>query len=163
MKELMPWGKKGEEGFFHPLASFQKRMNDMFEDFFRGSEEGPLASWRSLGGKAEFIPRVDVTESDKELSVTAELPGMCEKDVEVSLDNNVLTIKGEKHEDREEKEQHRHYVERRYGSFYRSIPLPAEIDQEKIEASCNNGVLKISLPKKVLPGSQAKKITIKSA
>lgn len=161
MKELMPFGKKGGEGYFNPLTGFQRRMNDLFEDFFKGGDEWPLAC--GLSGKTDFIPKIDVTESDKGIKVTAELPGLSEKDVEVLLDNNVLTIKGEKHEEHEQKENHHHYVERKYGSFYRSIPLPAEIEQDKIEASCNNGVLTISLPKKSLTGSQAKKIPIKNA
>jgi len=164
MKNLIPRGKKEEENFFHPLASFQKQMNSLFDDFFKGFGEWPLAPFRGVGGKGEFMPRVDVAETDKDIKVTAELPGMTEKDVEVSLDpNNILTLKGEKHEEHEEKEEERHYVERRYGSFYRSIPLSTDVDETKIEASFKHGVLHISLPKKEVKTSQAKKIEIKAS
>lgn len=146
---LLPWKKKDED-VFRPLVSFQKRMNDLFEDFFHELPFSPVS------GKGAFSPVTDLAETDKEYQITLELPGLSEKDVEIFLDNDVLTIKGEK----KQEERNYHYIERRYGSFYRSIQLPSKVNAEKIQASFKNGVLSITLPKDV-SSSAAKKIEIK--
>ena len=95
----------------------------------------------------EFTPRVDVRDSKKEILVSAELPGMEEKDVHVILNDDRLTIKGEKRAEREGGDADRHYVERSYGAFSRTIPLPASVDRDKCEATFKNGVLKVTLQK----------------
>ncbi|MBL9096821.1 MAG: Hsp20/alpha crystallin family protein [Alphaproteobacteria bacterium] len=122
-----------------PFLAMQKEVNRLFEDFGRGSVS------RFAG--AEVVPRIDVAETDSAIEVTAELPGIDEKDVDVVLRDDVLTIKGEKKSEREEKKKDYHLVERSYGSFQRSIRLPFEADGETVKASFVKGVLKISVAK----------------
>jgi HSP20 family protein len=120
-----------------PFAAFQTPMNRMFEDFF-----GDLATER------RWMPSVDVKETDTDVIVHAEIPGIDPTTVEVDVHGDVLTLKGEKQESKEEKNENWHRVERRYGSFVRAIPLPVEVDPEKAVAEANNGVLTIKLGKK---------------
>ncbi|NUM34130.1 MAG: Hsp20/alpha crystallin family protein [Candidatus Brocadiae bacterium] len=156
-KNLIPWQKKEE----NPLLSFRRNMDKLFEDFVDDFGGMKLASWPF--GKDSFLPSVDVSEDAKSIQVSAELPGMTEKDVEVCLHNNVLTVKGEKKHEEEKKEQNYHCIERRYGSFHRSIPLPEEVETEKIEASFKNGILSIVIPKKETAQEKGKKIEIKTS
>lgn len=128
---------------------FGRRLLDL--DAFRGLE-APAAKQGFLS------PRVDLTESDGTFEIQAELPGIDEKDVEVVVDNDMLTIKGEKSEERTEKEKNYHLTERRYGSFQRSFQLPGNVDAGRIAARFDKGVLKISLPK--TEQSKPKKIAI---
>jgi len=108
-------------------------------------------------------PAVDVSEDDKAYKVTAELPGLTEKDVEVKLSGDMITIKGEKRQEKEQKEQSYHVSERSYGAFERSFTLPADVDRDKIAADVSKGVLTVLLPKK--PGTKPaeKKIEVKAA
>ncbi|MHC2582306.1 HSP20 family molecular chaperone IbpA [Bradyrhizobium diazoefficiens] len=108
-------------------------------------------------------PAVDVTESDKAYEITAELPGMDEKDIEVNVANDGLIIKGEKKFEREEKQKDYYVSERRYGSFERHFGLPKDVEADKIEASFRNGVLKVTLPKTAEAQKPAKKIEVKAA
>jgi HSP20 family protein len=109
-----------------------------------------------------FNPHVDVTENDQEIKVVAELPGLTEKDVEVSLANDMLTISGEKKAEKEDKGENYYRLERSYGSFQRTIPLPTEVEADKVDATFKNGVLQITLPK-LYPGEGVKKkISIKT-
>lgn len=147
IKNLLPWGSdrrsvpvRREE--YDPFEVFQRDMNDLFENFFRGIQREPLA----LRGGA-FSPRVDVLENDEEIRVTAELPGMDEKDIELSLSRDALTLKGEKKEGKEDVGKNYYRMERSYGSFNQIIPLPVEIDTEKVEAHFKKGVLTVKLPK----------------
>jgi HSP20 family protein len=107
-------------------------------------------------------PAVDISEKDKEFEISAELPGMSEKDIEVKVSNGNLMIKGEKKEEKEEHEKDYHLSERRYGSFVRSFPLPEGVEVDKIEAAFVNGVLKVKLPKSALAKASEKKIEIKA-
>jgi HSP20 family protein len=111
----------------------------------------------------EFMPQVDVNEDEKQIKVTAELPGMDEKDIDVALSGNSLTIKGEKQEETEDKGRNYYRSERRYGSFHRVIPLSAEVDQDKAKADFKNGVLRITLPKTGEARKRRKKIDVKTA
>lgn len=154
--------RKESDSLFQPMQTFQKKMNEVFESFFKDFDEGFLP-WQSSAEKSDFLPRIDVAETDKEIMVNVELPGMTEKDVEITLDHGILSIKGEKQQKSEDKKGHYHYVERRYGSFYRGIPIPAEIDHNKIEAVFKNGVLGISLPKKEITGSPSRRIEVKNS
>jgi HSP20 family protein len=95
----------------------------------------------------EWSPRVDLTETKDSFVVNAELPGLDAKDVDVSISGNIITIKGEKKKEEEEKNDHNHYVERYYGSFQRSFQLPANVQTDKIDATFDKGVLKVTLPK----------------
>jgi len=108
-------------------------------------------------------PAVDVVESDKAYEITAELPGMDEKNIEVKVANDVLTIKGERQEEKEEKKKDYYLRERSFGSFERSFGLPEGVDADKIEASFKKGVLTLTLPKKLEAQKSAKKIDVKSA
>ncbi len=128
----------------------------VFSDFgrspFFGDEE-----WRG-----QFAPSIDVKDKDKKIEITAELPGMDEKDIDLSLTKDALVLKGEKKEEREEKEDGYWHTERRYGSFQRVIPLPDAIDTEKAEATFKKGVLQISIPKTAEAATAGKKIDIKT-
>ncbi len=134
-----------------PFVSLQKQMNRMFDDV--------------LGGVPQVVtghaPRLDVKEDDKAYHITAELPGLSEKDVEMTFDDGVLTLRGEKKIEREEKGQTWHIVERSSGSFSRQLALPCAIDAEKIEAKFDKGVLTVELPKMAEEKAKAKKIEIK--
>lgn len=123
-------------------------------DVFREMEEIGKGFWPELGlldlttgGEMEWAPRLDVTETEKNVEVKAELPGMERKDIDITLDRGLLMIKGEKREEKEEKDRYYHRVERRYGTFCRSVRLPAEVKEEKIEATFKDGVLTVTLPK----------------
>jgi HSP20 family protein len=162
--DLVPWkwGEKRvpvkrDEGFsFYPL---RQEMDRLFDDFLGGSSLAPFGGFRERYGT--FDPRVDVTENDKEIKVAAELPGLTEKDVEVSLSNGTLTISGEKKVEKEDKGENYYRLERSYGSFQRVIPLPTEVEADKVEATFKNGVLQITLPK-LHPEEGVKKIQIKT-
>jgi HSP20 family protein len=127
------------------VLSFQQEMNRLFDEFFGG---WGLAPFREFTEPWEaFSPRVDVVEGDKEVTVSAELPGMDEKKIAVSLSRGVLTISGEKREKVEDRGKNYYRMERSYGSFQRSVPLPSEVDEDKAEATFKKGVLTITLPK----------------
>lgn len=127
-------------------------MNCMFDDFFRAFDMRlPMAA----GGQ---WPQLDVAETDKEVTVTAELPGMEEKDVELLLEDGVLTLKGEKRAETEDKD--RHFSERYYGRFERRIPLGAEVQGDKVEARFKNGVLTVTLPKDPEAQPKARRIAV---
>ena len=108
-------------------------------------------------------PNMDVVETDKSIELTAELPGVAEDDVDVTLVDDVLTIKGEKKAEKTDEKQDYRVVERTYGSFQRSMRLPFKVDAEAIEAQFTNGVLKVSLPKPPEVEAQTKKISVKSS
>jgi HSP20 family protein len=127
-------------------------FDKMLQELFGGGGNVPSAF---EGG--DWLPSVDVSETEDAIEVQVDLPGMKPEDVEVSVTDNLLTIKGERREESEDKKKHR--VERRYGSFYRSISLPAGTEAEKIAATSENGVLSISIPK--TPEKQPKKIQVK--
>jgi HSP20 family protein len=142
-----------------PMLAIQNEMNRMFDRFF----DEPFGLTRFGEQRlSAFLPSIDVSETDKEIKVTAELPGMDEKDIEIRLDHNNLVISGEKKAETEEKGKNFHRTERSYGSFERVIPLESEIDPEKIEAVFQKGVLKVILPKPVNSVNQARKIEIKA-
>jgi HSP20 family protein len=107
---------------------------------------------------ASFIPAVDVYEDEKQVVLKLEVPGVEEKDLDVSVENHTLTVKGERKFEKEEKEENFHRIERRYGSFYRAFTLPTTVDTENVAASYNAGVLKLELKKK--PEAQPKQIKV---
>jgi len=154
--DLIPW-RKGEEKT-HPLVAFQREMNRLFENFFSDFEFSAPSLFGRIGG--EFVPRLDVSEDDKAVTVTAELPGMEAKDVKIEVTGNTLSISGEKKEEIDRKEADFHRVERAYGAFKRCITLPGEIKPDKVDARFKNGVLTITLPKE--ESVRGRKIEIKS-
>lgn len=149
MFELMP--SKG----FGPLQSLRSQMDDLWSRFLESP--GNLMTV----GESDFVPSVDIKENDKAIEITAEVPGLNPEEIDVSLTGNLLTLKGEKKEEREEKKDNYHLVERRFGSFSRSFRLPVEVDRKKIEATHKDGVLHLVLPKSAKEAST--KITIKAS
>ncbi len=145
----------------HPFDALQQEMNRLFDSFFRGFDAAPLsaAQERLMG----FIPIVDVKEDEKEVVVKAELPGIDEKDIDVVLTDQALTLKGEKKEEKEDKDKGYYRMERSYGAFRREIPLPAGIDAKKVEAVFKNGLLTVTLPKTEESRKAGRKISIKSS
>jgi HSP20 family protein len=131
---LVPWRP------FEDFGALRREMDRVLERFFGepSGVERPVGMW---------TPRINVTEGKDSLAITAELPGLEAKDVEVSISGDMLTIKGEKKQEREEKDEYRHMVERTYGAFSRMVRLPAPVDADKIKASFKNGVLTVTLPK----------------
>ena len=153
IKKLLPAKRERAVAERDPFALFRREMNSLFDDFF---------SERSVAAFESFSPKVDVKDTGKEVLVTAELPGLEEKDVEVSLNGDVLTISGEKKEEKEEKGEERYRLERSYGSFRRSFTLPCEIAADKASASFKKGVLSVTLPKSAAAAA-TKKIAVKAA
>jgi HSP20 family protein len=151
--ELTTWKPFKELTPFRDFERMTKEM-DRFWDSFLG---GTLRKRGDDG--TEWFPSLDVSETKNELVVKAEVPGMDPKDIDISLSDGMLTIKGEKRQEKEEKEADYHLVERSHGSFTRSILLPADIQSEKIRASYKDGILKITLPKS--EGAKKKEIKIK--
>jgi len=141
---------------YNPLGLLRHEINSLFDNFFSGYDIEPFA-----GRFGAFSPSIDVKESDKELRVSAELPGIDEKDIEVSLNKDSLTIKGEKKEEKEDKGKDYYRMERSYGSFSRTIPLPTEVDQDKVKADFKKGVLTVTVPKTAKAMKETKKISIK--
>lgn len=144
-----------------PFTSLQREMNRLFDNFLGGPTLSPWAPFER-GPAGAFIPRVDVSETDREIKVSAELPGLDENDIDVSLTRDTLTIKGEKKEEKEEKGTDYYRMERSYGSFSRSIPLPVEVDTDKVEATFKKGVLHVTLPKTESAIEKTKKIPVKA-
>ena len=132
--EVTPWRP-------FEFERMRREMDRLWDSFFEGKPT------RRAGEEREWVPSLDISETKGDLVVKAELPGIDPKDIDISLNEGVLTIKGEKKQEKEEKEEGYHLVERSYGSFTRSIRLPREIRNEMINASYKNGVLKITLPK----------------
>jgi len=129
-----------------PLTSLHREVNRMFDDVSRGALPA-----QDTGPGAEHLvnAHMNVSETDGEFRITAELPGVHEDDIEIRLDNDLLTIRGEKKYSRTERDEQENYhlVERAYGTFQRSLRLPTPVDPERVSASCENGVLQINLPK----------------
>jgi len=160
IKSLIPFGRKnitGRREEYEPFSFLRQEMNRLFDDFNRGFSLEPFES-----KFAGFSPRVDVSETDKEIKITAELPGMDDKDIDISLNKDTLTIKGEKREEKEDKGKDYYRAERSYGSFSRTIPLPAEIDTDKVKAEFKKGVLTVTMPKTAEAIKETKKIPIKT-
>jgi HSP20 family protein len=152
MRSLIPWRRR--EVAASPETSvdlFRKEMDDLFSDFFGGTW------WPERAWTRRFAPAFDLSETETEFLVKAELPGVDPKAVEVNLMGNVLTIKGEKREEKEEKGESMHTVERSFGSFSRSFRLPTDVVEDKVEAVLKDGVLSMKLPK----AESAKKKNIK--
>jgi HSP20 family protein len=127
---------------FQQLERMGREMDRLWDSFF---EDRPTVRGREWMG--DWLPSLDLSETKNEFVVKAEVPGMTAKDIDISLNGGVLSIRGEKKQEREEKEENYHFVERTYGSFNRSIRLPGGVHSDKIKASYKDGVLKVTLPK----------------
>jgi HSP20 family protein len=160
VRDLIPWGRgsptpapRGQD----PFLALHREVNRLFDDFWRDFSLPGFGSFGAFGRGA--WPRLDIAETDKEVRVTAELPGLEEKDVELTLTETLLTLRGEKRSETEDGEGV-HLTERIYGAFERTIPLGAEIDRDRVKASFKNGVLTIVLPKTASAQEQSKRIPI---
>jgi len=149
-RELTVWRPFRELTPFRDFERMRSEMDRLWNSFF---ERGTLRG--EEGG--EWLPSLDIAETKNEIVVKAEVPGLEAKDIDISLSEGLLTIKGDKKQEREEKEENYHLVERSYGTFTRSIRIPNEVQSDKINASYKNGVLKIVLPK----SEEAKKKEVK--
>jgi len=152
---------------FDSLTGLRDEMNHLFDEFFTGFERRAPMLFRSyepgwlLGRmRGELLPAVDVAEDDKEVKLTAELPGMKEDDVEVVLRDDMLTVKGEKKSERKEDKENYHLTERRYGSFERTFRLPEAAMPDKISASFEDGILTVTVPKTTEPKKEGRKIKV---
>ena len=131
-----------------PFLSLHREMNRLFDDVFRGTGLPAATGSQGQGDVGTFVnASMNVSETDKEIRITAELPGVTEQDIDVSLDDDVLTIRGEKKFERKDDKENFHFVERSYGTFQRSLRLPYAVDSEQVQASFENGVLTVTLPK----------------
>jgi HSP20 family protein len=142
-----------------PFSAMRAEMNRLF-DTFVGRGFGDLPALSQVGWGKMMAPSIDLSENDKEFVVEAELPGMDEKDVSVTLSNGVLTLKGEKKSEREEKKDDYHLMERSYGSFHRSFQLGDAVDPDKVSATFDKCVLKVTLAKRVEAAMAEKRIPI---
>jgi HSP20 family protein len=145
MRTLAPWSG---------LSTMKKEVDRLFDRFW----EGDFPQLPALG---EWAPALDVSETKDGITVRAEVPGMDPKDIELSLQEQVLTVKGEKKQEKEEKDEHYYRAERSYGAFARAIRLPAPVDSSKVTATFKNGVLTVALPK--APAAKGTTIPIKGA
>jgi HSP20 family protein len=137
---------------FRDVLALQNRMNSLFQDFNRGQGENDALT------TAAFVPPVDVYEDEHKIVLKLEVPGMKENDLDIQLENNVLTVRGERKFDKEEKEENFHRIERRYGSFYRSFTVPNTVNPENVKASYDAGVLRLEMEKR--PEAKPKQIKV---
>lgn len=159
VRDLIPWGRQnnaaptvyGSEQM-NPLLAFHRDMNRLFDETFRDFGAP------SLFGRMSVWPSVEIAETDKDIRVSAELPGLEEKDVEVLIEDGALTLRGEKKSEVEDKA--RHFSERYYGRFERQIPLGFEVDDDKVAATFRNGVLTVTVPKSEKAQARTKRISI---
>ena len=162
LRDLTPWRASRPAApalYSDPFRGFQREMDRLFDEFSRGFGGAP-SLWDD--GDRFLTPQLDVEETEKSYEISVELPGIDEKDLDVTLAEGVLTIKGEKKTESESKDKGRLHMERRFGSFQRSLALPADADQGKIDAAFKNGVLKLTVGKTAEAKPAAKKIAIKA-
>jgi HSP20 family protein len=149
--ELTTWKPFRELAPFKDFERMRREMDRLWDSFFEGGLR------KRTEGAEDWHPSLDIAETKNEIVVKAEVPGMDPKDIDISLSDGMLTVKGEKKQEKEEKEADYHLIERSYGAFTRSVQLPKEVQSDKISASYKNGILKINLPK----SEEAKKKEIK--
>jgi HSP20 family protein len=165
-RDLIPWSRqenrlpvqvsaeRGRDNDTHPLLSLHREMNRLFDNVFRGFGVPPLAGLDRAAG----WPHVELGETDREIRVTAELLGLDEKDVEITVEDGALTLRGEKRFEVEDKD--RGYTERSYGRFERRIGLPQGIDRDQAGATFRNGVLTVTLPKTDAANENVRRIPV---
>lgn len=164
IKDLIPWARKGDQpeqkaAEHSPIAALQREMNEVFEKFMNRFGK-PLAGFEWPWGQSEA--KSDVVQTDNAVEISIELPGMEMKDIEVTVGDDVLTVKGEKRIERQEEKKGYYLSERSYGAIYRAIPLPPGVDGSKAEASFKNGVLTIRLPQTPEAQAKVKRIEVKA-
>ncbi|WP_449255219.1 Hsp20/alpha crystallin family protein [Bosea sp. (in: a-proteobacteria)] len=167
VRDLIPWSRNNghqvpsvfRDADRDPVLSLHREMNRLFDDVFRGFGSG-LPSFGGASALGGGWPSVEISDGEKEIKVTAEVPGLEEKDIEVLLDDGVLTLKGEKRSETEDKD--RQFSERFYGRFERRIPLGTEVKEDKVDARFRNGVLTVTLPKSEKAQSHVRRISIRN-
>jgi HSP20 family protein len=159
-RDLTPWsGGRGLTPFVRdPFTSFRREVDRLFNDLYAPAEGRSFGATASGG---ELFPSVDVVDTGQAFTVTAELPGLALEDIELDLQDNALTLKGEKKKEYKDDNGARSYIERTYGRFERTIPLAAEIDADRVEAGFKNGVLTVTLPKNEKARDKTRKIEIR--
>jgi HSP20 family protein len=164
IRDLMPWGREGSqapnfyrEGERDPFMTLHREMNRLFDDALHGFDTRLPSLARAFGANASW-PSVEISDGETEIRVTAEIPGMEEKDVEVMLDDGMLTLRGEKRAETEDKDKQ--FSERFYGRFERRIPLGTEVEEDKVRAAFHNGVLTVTLPKTQRAQTKSRRIPI---
>lgn len=186
IKKLAPWNwfKKEEEetgstvpvvradtqtsypdtGVQNPIVQLHREVDRLFENAFKGFGLSPFRSdfFTPLTPSGLLKPQVDICATDKEYAITVEVPGVEKEEVKVEIANNTMTIRGEKKQEKEEKNKNYYCVERSYGSFQRVLSLPEDADQQDVKATFKNGVLTVTMPRKALPKTDVKKIEIES-
>lgn len=186
IKKIVPWNwfKKEEENsvrtvpvrrenagdqnpvLANPLQQFHQEVDRLFDQAFGNFGLTPFGFNRTLRQSLTdgmLKPTLDLGATDKEYTITVEIPGVDDKDVKLELVNDTLSIRGEKKQEMEEKEKNYYRMERSYGSFQRVLSLPEDADQDGVEATFNKGVLTVTLPRKALPKADVKQIEVKSA
>lgn len=155
---IMPWKDLAgaEDTSWHSLQRLQRDVDTIFDRFLQGSP----SNGRGLESQSAFTPKLDIAETETAFHLTAELPGIAEKDIDIQINDGVLTLKGEKSVEAKHEGKNYHRIERSYGSFQRSIALPVEVDEEAIQARFSNGVLEIDLPKAKELKPKSRKIEI---
>lgn len=186
ISKLAPWNwfrkEEEQEGRMLPVnrggvpanyddffTHMQQRMDQMFNEFMRGTGNWPASSWPLLGGEYTpaqsgwMKPSVDIGGSEKEYTVSLELPGVSEKDINVEIVGDTLTVSAEKHQESEQKDKNFYRAERSYGSFRRVLSLPEDADPDHIEATFRNGVMTLTVPRKAAAIQDTKRIEVKAA
>ncbi|MCB1679856.1 MAG: Hsp20/alpha crystallin family protein [Halioglobus sp.] len=167
-RELAPWrwgrlrhaADQPFESFERDISLLQREMDQLTRDFWDGAERFPAL--RGLLSRGALSPQIDETEDEKGFHIKVDLPGMDENDVEVSLSDGLLTIKGEKKQEQEEEGKEFYRKERSFGAFRRTLSIPAEVNEAKIAASFKKGVLSIDLPKSEEAKKKVKRIAVKA-
>lgn len=165
VRDLIPWGRNNDNQVpspyraseQHPFLSLHREVNRLFDDVFRDFDSRLFANGR-LPSFASAWPSVEIAETENQIIVTAEIAGLDEKDIDVLLDDGVLTLRGEKRSETEDTS--RHFSERYYGRFERRIPLGVEVEQEQVAAAFKNGLLTVTLPKSASAQSRVRRIEI---
>lgn len=160
--KTVPIQREGSAGkgydLSHPLQQFHQEVDRIFDHAVRGFGFGRPVFPQMIGSVLK--PILDLGATEKEYTITVEIPGVDENEVKLEIVNDTLTIRGEKRQEKEEKEKNYYRVERSYGSFQRVLSLPDDADQEKVKASFKKGVLTITMPRKAMPRENVRKIEI---
>ncbi len=130
-----------------PFMSLHRDVNRLFDDLFRGTGQTPTSSQREGAEGGMLMPQMDVSETERELKICAELPGVSENDVDIRLEDDVLVIRAEKKFERKDEKENYHFVERSYGTFQRALRLPGQVNPDQVQARFENGVLTVTVPK----------------
>ncbi|RTZ98783.1 MAG: Hsp20/alpha crystallin family protein [Deltaproteobacteria bacterium] len=152
--------------FPHPLQQFHQGIDRLFDNAFRGFGQSGIGFDQSLFPRLTdgiLKPTLDLGASDKEYTITIEIPGVDDKDVKLEIVNDTLTISGEKKQEKEEKKKDYYRMERTYGTFRRVLSLPDDVDQDGVKATFNKGVLTVTMPRKALPNQDVKQIEVKTS